>query len=151
MNVDPETMIKWCSVAAAFGAAFAGVRPFVDRWFNHWLARAERAEDARLERDRAEREDARRVLVALEASVRVQEHMVGVLEGLNDRTDAVLDRVSAIAAHQRVPLGALAPPPPRIEARPTLTGLGATVTGPYPAQPGGGSAPPGGQGPTPGG
>jgi len=133
VNVDPETLVKWCGVAAAFGAAFAGVKPFAEQWFRSWLARTEKREEARLERERADREASHRVLVALESSVRVQEHNVGVLERLNERLGKVDERLEALMDHHGVSLPRPSPAPPALPVRATLPGVGVTSTGQYPA------------------
>jgi len=152
VNVDPEVFAKWCGAAAAFGAAFAGVKPFAEQWFRSWLARTEKREEARIERERAEREASNRVLVALEGSVRVQEHHVGVLERLSERLDNVDRRLDAIMDHEGISLPRPSPPPPPIPVRATLPGVGGvTSTGQWPALSGGSHDPAPGSGRTPGG
>jgi len=149
VNVDPEVFAKWCGAAAAFGAAFAGVKPFAEQWFRSWLARTEKREEARIERERAEREASNRVLVALEGSVRVQEHHVGVLENLSERLTKVDERLEAIMIHHGVALPRASPAPPPLEPRVTLPGVGVTV--PRPALPGGSHDPAPGSARSPGG
>lgn len=145
MNLEPETLIRWATAGAAVGAALAGLRPFVDRWFNHYIERADREQAAQLERERAEREEGTLVLRTLQSSVIAQERVAGVLAQMSERIDAVVDRLDALMLHHGVTVGRVSPVPPPVDVRATLTGLG---TG---GAPGGAGGTTGGRGPTPGG
>ncbi len=124
MNVDPETIIKWCGAGAALGTMFAGARPFVDRWFSHYIERADKEQAAKLERERAEREEGTLVLRTLQSSVVAQERVAGVLAQMSERIDAVVDRLDALMLHHGVNITRVSPVPPAVDVRATLTGLG---------------------------
>lgn len=120
MNIEPETIVKWCAAGASFGALFAWLKPYGEALLKHYLERSSRQEQA-------EREHEARFLVAFEKTVAQTARFSDVL-GAIEATQKVIDnRLDRIESH----LGIQIPPEPRA----TLTGAYPAVAPPVPAQP----------------
>ncbi len=112
MQIDAGDVMKAIGAGGGCGAAFAFLKPFVEKLFAFWIERM---------RARAAVEDARegsveRIAVQHERTTGVLESMLAHIE----RTDARLDRMEAHMGIRVTP-SAIPPPPPATDPRRQLS------------------------------